>query len=263
MKKIELEERKLLQLDILSSVHSFCNEQNIKYAIAYGTLLGAVRHGGYIPWDDDIDIVMLREDYDKFLKYFKSEIYQVASFETTSDWYLPFAKVYDLRTLIKDRKANTPSIGVNIDVFPIDDAPNSEEVFIRQRKIIRYLTTCNRIKLFKINQDSSLINNLMGLLSKATLCVFPKFFFIRKINILTKKYNGKGYSKAVYWASVGKTMFLDKSLYEDVSKISFENREFCAITDYDTYLHNTYGDYMQLPPEEKRISYHTSDAYWK
>lgn len=263
MKKINIEERKKLQLDILNEVHHFCVENKINYSLGYGTLLGAIRHKGYIPWDDDIDIVMLRKDYDKFISSFSNQIYKVASATTIDNWFLPFAKVYDNRTLIIDRKANTTSIGLNVDVFPIDDAMDSEKEFKKQRKYINYLTTCNKIKLFKLNKESTFFNNIIGLFCKSLLFLFPKLYFTKKLLSISQKYNDKGYTKALYWASVGKTVYLDKSIYERLIEVEFEGNIYIGLKDYNTYLSNIYGDYMKLPPKEKRISYHTSDAYWK
>lgn len=263
MRKIELEERKTLQLDILDEIHRFCKNNNIRYSVAYGTLLGAIRHGGYIPWDDDIDIVMLRNDYDKFVASFSTDRYKVADVTTLDNWYLPFAKVYDDETVIFDRKANTPPIGVNVDVFPIDDAMDSESEFIKQRKHIKYLTLCNRMKLFKINNDSTWYNNFIGVIAKMVLSIFPKYYFVKELIKESRKYNGKGCNKALYWASLGKAMFMDKGIYEQLCDIQFENHIYCSVKQYDIYLTNIYGDYMTPPPIEKRISYHTSDAYWK
>lgn len=263
MVKINIEERKKLQLDILDEIHRFCVENNINYSLGYGTLLGAIRHKGYIPWDDDIDIVMLRKDYDKFISSFATQIYKVASTTTIDNWFLPFAKVYDDRTLIIDRKANTTSIGLNVDVFPIDDAMDSEKEFNIQRKYINYLTTCNRVKLFKLNKETKFFNNVIVFLAKCSIFFFPKFYFTKRLINVSQKYNGKGYSKAVYWASIGKTIYLDKNIYKRFTELEFEGKFYFAIKDFDTYLTNIYGDYMKLPPEEKRISYHTSDAYWK
>lgn len=263
MKQIDIETRKQIQLDILQAIHDFCSTNNIRYSLGYGTLLGAIRHGGYIPWDDDIDIVMLREDYDRFVESFHQDRYKVASFTTIDNWYLPFAKVYDDKTVIVDRKANTTPIGINVDVFPIDDAMESEEEFKAQRAKIKRLTTCNNIKLFKINKDSTLKNNTIALFAKLILLVFPKFYFVKRLIKVSQQYNHKGCTNAVYWASVGRTTSLKKCIYEDLCEIKFEDKFFSSLRDYDTYLTNIYCDYMKLPPVEKRISYHTSDAYWK
>ena len=91
-KKIDVEELKCIQMDILNSIDLFCKQNNIKYSLAFGTLLGAIRHQGYIPWDDDLDIMLLREDYTKFLKEFRHEIYSVITPTNNIDYSLPFVE---------------------------------------------------------------------------------------------------------------------------------------------------------------------------
>ncbi|MDO5340966.1 MAG: LicD family protein [Bacteroidia bacterium] len=262
LKKIELEERKKLQLDILDSIHNFCVKNNIKYTLAYGTLLGTVRHGGYIPWDDDVDIAMLRKDYELFVNKFNDDRYKVATFENTNI-LLSFAKVYDSKTVIVDRKANTHSLGVNVDLFPIDNSPESDLMYRINRLHIRLLKYCNVIKLFKFNKETSVMNNMVGLVAKAFLILFPKTYFVKRIICLSKKYNDKETIKAINWAAAGDFLPLEKSIYNNLQLVPFEDRHYFAIVDADKYLSNEYGDYMTPPPIEKRISYHTSDAYWK
>lgn len=263
MRAINIEERKSIQIDILKKIHEFCSHSDIKYSLGYGTLLGAIRHGGYIPWDDDIDIVMLRKDYDKFIADFRDQRYKIASVETHNEWFLPFAKVYDNNTLIVDRKANTPAIGINVDVFPIDNAPNDSKAFMCHRKKISILVKCNGIKLFKINRYSTWHNNAIGMFLKLLLVCFPKYYFVHKIVKMSREFENKECEKAVYWASIGTLTVLNKSIYETITTRNFEGICFSSLEDYDTYLTNIYGNYMEIPPIEKRISYHTSDAYWK
>lgn len=262
MRKIEIEERKLIQLEILDVVHEFCERNGIKYSIAYGTLIGAVRHKGYIPWDDDIDIVMLREDYDKFVATFDLEHYEIASFETKK-LYLPFVKVCDNRTIIIDRKANTQGLGINIDIFPIDTVPNSNtatELLCRRIKIV---SAFNRVKLYKINNFSSVKNRILGALFKIILLPFPNNYFIKRILSLEIKYRYSSSGKVMCIGDSAALKPLDEYIYKELDMVSFEGNKYWGMKNYDTYLSALYGDYMQLPPEEKRISYHTSDAYWK
>ena len=130
MNEIQIEELREIQMSILDGVDKFCRAKDIKYSISGGTLLGAIRHKGYIPWDDDIDISMLREDYERFEKEFP-ECYEghlcLATLRRRKDWTLAFGKVYDSRTMgfmIGNKSVVT---GVNIDVFPLDDVPDINE----------------------------------------------------------------------------------------------------------------------------------------
>ena len=120
-KYINVEELKHIQLDMLSDIAEFCEQNNIKYFLAYGTLIGAIRHKGYIPWDDDIDICMPRPDYDKFLSLYnkKDSAYKAVAFELDENYKLPFAKVNDTRTVMWETMYDQDVFGVYIDVFPL------------------------------------------------------------------------------------------------------------------------------------------------
>lgn len=122
-KNIEVEELKRIQTDILNFVDGFCKKNGLRYWLAYGTLLGAVRHKGYIPWDDDIDILMFREDYEKFVTTFKDERYKVFATEVNAKYPYPFAKVGDTATYFEEEIKDAIDTGVNIDVFPLDYIP--------------------------------------------------------------------------------------------------------------------------------------------
>ena len=128
MRKITLDESKRIQLDILQSIHDFCIANNLKYSICGGTLIGAVRHKGFIPWDDDIDIFMLREDYNKFIHDYKdlSGIYILHSLENDESYSYPYAKVEDVRTYIEE-DVTAGNIGIAVDVFPVDNCMNDRE----------------------------------------------------------------------------------------------------------------------------------------
>ena len=129
MKTISTEELKRIQLDILLVFHDFCIENGLEYSLFAGTLIGAVRHKGYIPWDDDIDICMTRPNYEKFIHSFNGHFpnYYVAAPELDWNYYAPYANVCDNRTLLLEGKNghNGQEIGVKIDIFPIDGCTSS------------------------------------------------------------------------------------------------------------------------------------------
>ena len=123
MKEIGIEELKRIQIGILKHLDAFCNENNLKYFMCGGTLLGAVRHKGFIPWDDDIDIMMKREDYDKLIELYPkndNSNFKLFSYELDKSFPYPFAKMDDFRTIFEEEINDSYKIGVNIDIFPID-----------------------------------------------------------------------------------------------------------------------------------------------
>ena len=123
IKYLSMDEIKLIELEILQYIHDFCVKNDIKYFINYGTLIGAVRHKGFIPWDDDIDICMFRKDYEKFIDLFSKDdgIYKILSLETDDKYYNNFMKVINSKTKIEDeRNYKTYDLGIFVDIFPID-----------------------------------------------------------------------------------------------------------------------------------------------
>lgn len=126
-KEITMEELRAIQLDILDKIHAFCTEHGIRYSLGGGTLLGAVRHKGYIPWDDDIDIMLPRPDYERFLKEFDGKYAELnlQHYGNDNTCCIPFAKVYDNRTVLIEKLQKS---GIYIDVFPIDGLPEESKI---------------------------------------------------------------------------------------------------------------------------------------
>ena len=266
MRAIGLEERKQIQIEILDAVNTFCQEMGIRYSLSCGTMLGAIRHKGYIPWDDDIDIYMLREDYDRLDTLFP-DVYQgrfeMASLSRTKDWGICFAKVYDNRTLIKEKKNKQQNIGINIDIFPVDDVPDNEETwnsFNRKR-----LPMIHKLRLASIrfSRDHEWYNNGALVFIKALYHHAHKRAM--RVNRFIQQHNGKGYNRVFECCQgiMAKKPF-PKNLFSSLTETEFEGKTYSGFADYNTYLSLQFGeDYMTPPPPEKRTSYHTNTAYWK
>lgn len=266
MKTISIEERKKIQMDILSAVDKFCCNNNINYSLAAGTLIGAVRHGGFIPWDDDIDIYMLRDDYNVFEKKFPNcyqNYYKIWSFHRSNDCYIPFAKVYDNRTLIKERGSKSKTPGVFIDIFPVDEVPDEKKEWEQfNKKRLKQTHHIFRLQL-KTSSDYSFIKNI-GIILYRTFNFFssPKRLVPKFINFISQ-HNGKGFYR-VYENSMGfyGGPFL-RSTFEEFIDVTFEDRKYKCFKNYHDYLSKAYGDYMTPPPPEQQVSNHSFDAYWK
>ena len=143
MKEIEIEELKRIQIGILKHLDAFCKENNLTYFMCGGTLLGAVRHKGFIPWDDDIDIMMKREDYDKLIALYPkndNSNFKLFSYELDKSFPYPFAKMDDCRTIFEEEINDSYKIGVNIDIFPIDyiteDLNCQHSILMRNKRLI-------------------------------------------------------------------------------------------------------------------------------
>lgn len=143
-----MEELKSIQLGILKDVHDYCSSTNITYWLAYGTLLGAIRHNGYIPWDDDIDIAMPREHYEKFIQSYKKKNTVVYSCSNNKKYILHFAKVYDTRTILKEYANMNIETGVYIDIFPIDNVPDFKK---QQDQLCRKISFYRHVLFLKKN----------------------------------------------------------------------------------------------------------------
>lgn len=265
MKEILTDELKLLQMEILDYVDGFCRENNIHYTISGGTLLGAVRHGGYIPWDDDIDIQMLRSEYIRFTQLWNSNIdkhpYDLINIESGKNMGYPFGKVSNPNTVIYvDGVERT---GVFIDVFPVDKVADMEDFVWRHKKIRRLYFRQMLSFAWKRRKSENYP------IWKKTCAFFLGSWQSRerlavKINNLAaiKEEQDCPLVFELIAGAICKNP-IPKDVFESYSEIQFENRKYMAVSDYDTYLTATFGDYMTLPPVEKRIPHHEFYAYWR
>lgn len=263
MKELTLEELKQIQLNILDNVHEFCQRNNITYFLSYGTLLGAVRHKGYIPWDDDIDICMPRPDYMKFAKLYKDEKYSFHCPEKDTDFVYIYGKVSDDSTVIDEETYHPSHLGVNIDVFPIDGLSNDINVAKRHYDYIARINDFVNVKKIKFLKSRPLHRNILLAIYKTVICLVPFSFLIKKITGIMKKYD---YTNSKY---VGELCFgnsrrvLKKELFNEVVLAEFEKRLYYVPAGYDKWLRIVFGDYTQLPPEKDRVTHHAQKAYRK
>ena len=268
MVEITPQELKTLQLDVLQAVDAFCRERGIRYSLACGTMLGAVRHKGYIPWDDDLDIYLLREDYNRLMAEFPAVYeghYELISRERDKRWDLLIAQAYDNRTVFVEGAHTAMNVGVKIDLFPIDDVTDDDAEWLAYDKKRRLLARILLIKGSLLSRKQrSFRKNLGMLLIKIVTFPISRKRLASILDRYAQKFNGKGY-RSVFECIQGllqKHKF-SKSLFGSLVDYPFEDRHFPGFADADAYLRNGYGDYMKLPPEEKRVAHHLYRAYWK
>ncbi len=263
MRKIGMDELRQKQMEVLDYVSSFCDQQGIRYWIEGGTLLGAIRHKGYIPWDDDIDIAMLRKDYDWFRKAFPEKnqnskfVFRCA--EDDRDWHLPFGKVMDMETLFLQ---DGHDLGINIDIFPMDDAPDDDRIFDHMYKKRDRLKVLNAAQQNTNPPSGNFLRKTVVCGIRVILHCFPKYYFIRKIAKNAVKYNGKGYECIGDFTSESRMKHLSKHVVDELVEVQFEDRIYKAPKGYDKWLRACFGDYMKLPPEKERKR-HTYEAFVK
>lgn len=262
MKSIGLEELKQIQLDILLDVADFCEKNGICYFLAAGTLLGAVRHKGYIPWDDDIDISMPRPDYERFKKEYNSPGKRYYFLDSTIDKDYPytFGKVCDNDTLLIE---NFYKLGVYIDIFQIDGLPDDKGISDNHCNKIKRHRNYLALKSTKWRKGRSLYKNLFLIVSKVPLLFANYRLLLSRTCRLMAKYDYGLSSFAANLNFGGPSRRIEREVFDDIVKVSFENHQLNAPIGYEKWLINLFGDYMTLPPEKDRVSTHVFEAFWK
>lgn len=263
MKQLTDTEIKRLLLDILKEIDSFCRSNNLTYFLAYGTLLGAVRHKGFIPWDDDIDICMPRSDYEKFISSFAGEDqrYQVVSHTKDKKYPFFFAKVQDTGTILETKWNFTYKLGLYVDIFPIDAVPEEKNLQRKYMNLFHFYRNIYNIKVIRFRPGRSILKNMLLLAGKPIASLFPFSFLTTKIDAMSRRYHFSDHELVSISATTDKRMILEKALFSEGRKMQFENMEANVAIGYAAILEKNYGDYMKLPPVEKQISTHEYKAF--
>lgn len=256
-----------IQLSILDAVHEFCRKNGIQYYLICGTLLGAIRHAGYIPWDDDIDIAMFRDDYEEFIEKFNenNSDFEVLTIHNSEGYNYFFAKVVYKKSLQIDTNVAflDTTIGINIDLFPIDKLPENEDR-VRILKKLHFLDKLFYSKAFKLKRKTPFRKILAIFVGKCiALFISKKAIGLEEDKVARQFINTNANTYSFISCGIKKELPLfTKDLFDPI-EINFEGKKYIAPKGYDTILKSFYGDYMTLPPIENQISNHAFTSYIK
>lgn len=254
---ISLEERKSIQLEMLKEIDAFCRANNIKYSLAFGTLLGAIRHKGFIPWDDDVDIMMPLPDMLRFKELFYSKSMKYCDVDTEKSFEYGFSRIAYVNTYNK-RGLIAKTYGICIDLYPLVAVPSDSKENIL---FFKHATKLNKRRFFYMKWNSRIVK-LLPLRSIPCLRGSIEKYRDFMLNIDAYGKTGRYYIVAGPLELRDK-MSYDFDLFKEMTEVEFEGFKFCAIARYDDFLAMRYGDYMQLPPESERHPYHGGYYYWK
>ena len=253
-KPITLEERKLIQLEMLDEIDAFCRTTGIKYSLAFGTLIGAIRHKGYIPWDDDVDLIMPLPDILRFKKEFRSNKLAYVDIDTVPHYEYHFSRICFLPTYNKTGLFEK-SYGVNIDLYPVVGMPDTEE------EIQQFLKDLD--PLYK--KRMKLIARRNRLIKRLPFAIVPGFqSTIRQFHdVVLNSYPYDTAKNYLHAGSVRRVNIMDFDVFDSFVDVKFEGHTYQSMARYHEYLTHCFGDYMQLPPEDQRHPYHGGKYYWK
>jgi len=262
----DIREIQQMELGIMEYIHEVCQKIGVKYFLAYGSLIGAVRHKGFIPWDDDMDICMLREDYEKLQDYLianPDERYEVMSYKNNLNYVYPFMKVQDNQTYLLEEDVRIDSnMGIYVDIFPVDGYEDDSVFKDKMTRLIKKRQlSCYTFK--GITNTKSLLNSLIRYISVIIFYFTNTNKYIRGIDDLAQSRKVDDYELVDYliYKDMNKPVWKREWLKQTITGV-FEGKEFMIPKNYHEILTSDYGDYTQLPPVELRFSHHDFQL-WK
>lgn len=268
MKKIELNEQKKIMIELLEYFDKVCRENDIKYSLIGGSLIGAIRHKGIIPWDDDIDVILSKSEYLKLIQILENmndSRYKLLTINNCRGYNFPFPKLVDKRTFVVEPRLlnQIEEYGIFIDIFSYSNTSNSEKIRIKDFKKIKLLNSMmSRTKLdFK---DDGFKQNFLRLNKNILSKIIGYRNIIKFLNNIYNKYNNVDTDYVVSnWPvyNINKEVQKSKNIIE-YTDVEFENMKIMIFKNYDEILRTTFGNYMQLPPENQRKA-HGLIAYWR
>ena len=253
-------EHELLQSKLLTMLewfHRYCVNNNLRYYVVEGTAIGAIRHKGFIPWDDDIDVGMPRKDYNRLMLLFDKKIDNYileTPYSSNKEYIYPWCKLYDTTTTKIEKMRRTCKLGIYLDIFPLDGLGDTLEDSVRNYKKIDFLNMLWATRVCALRKDRGIIKNFAIVVSR----LIPQFILndkklIQKIDIECQRldFDNSNYVSCTLSTYRSKEIML-RSVYGKPTEYMFENIIVYGPQEYDNYLKTIYGEWWVLPPEEKR-----------
>ncbi len=270
MKELSLQDIQLESLKILEDIDRVCRQYDVKYCIFFGTLIGAIRHKGFIPWDDDVDIIMTKENYDTFLDiYSKQGSYRIVNYLSEKKCPYMITRISNDDFILKSDFGSNYRIGTFVDIYPFYGIGNTRK---EVKQIQKYSTRYSRGLAKSLEKNP--VKNIKVLHNgiKKWL-IFPQYLIPKLIgpnyyraklikNSERNAYDNSKYVGCAIWYLIDKECF-KKEWIEEVIEVEFEGKKVLAPKNYEKVLQHNYGNYMELPPEDMRIAHHYYKIYKK
>ena len=248
-------------LDMLNYLDKTCTDNHLRYYAIGGTFLGAIRHNGFIPWDNDIDVAMHREDYNKFIEIVNSQNgkYVVETPQSPCLEYLySVAKLYDTTTTLVENKKTRIKRGIFVDVFPMDGIADSALDIRKNYKKINFYNKLFAVRTCAVREQRQWWKNAAIIAGNVIpeIILNTKKLLIKLDKMCAQRSFDSSSFVGVLLTQYGTKYIMPRTLFDEVQRYSFENTSILGVKDYNTYLTALFGNWQQLPPEEKRVEGH-------
>lgn len=271
-KCLSMEEIQKVSFEILKVIKSICDKEHLNYGLAFGTLIGAVRHKGYIPWDDDVDIIMPRPDFERLMKYFNDNYETLQPYEPWNrskhpDYPYTMTRIIDNRYILDVDNEKPCGMGVFVDIYVLDGAGNTFDeackTLERTKRLPSSIFLSTRLKL-KNGGTKGFFKNLLKPVFFAYVKIKGRDYFVKKLEHIISEfdYDKCSYLGCLEWDNTTSSAIAKVDI-ENPEEVEFNGEKFKAAANIDFYLSHAYGDYMTPPPPKDRIYHHLYKAYRK
>ncbi len=271
MKELSLREIQLVEFEVLKKLKELCEKLNLRYYLFYGTLLGAVRHQGFIPWDDDVDVAMPRPDYEKLLDYCDKNAQALAPYRLMhcrkdKEYIYPIARLCDTRYQVDYEGVVEYGLGLFVDIYPLDGCGDTEEVakqIHKKNDVLQKFTFLAGTSKYKSSLKGGFLRSCVKFAGYCYAKLLGPRFFANKADRNSQKlpFDTSAYVSCTVWFDWYHRF--EKAMLDKPAYLMFEGEELSVPGDTHKLLTDWYGDYMQLPPEEQRVGHHYYTAYLK